>query len=247
MARNPIFACPPRRLALAILPMLAFVTLPGCNAGSIAGYGGYYAYTKEGGGTDAAVGEQHDVGFPVNDAFVMTQDVLRGEGILFEVKPDDHLVTLWKDADTPATMFGSLLGVHPQYRYEVEVVSLAPRESRIVVNVRVQDVPDSDLPQYQATKRLNLFNKFDQLAATFPPPSGTPAEGGVNYALLPNEDLKGLAKRATGSENNWQQIAKDNGLNSPAQPSGVQSVWIRNTLLDQAGKVDQTKGASSTN
>jgi len=242
MFRNPIFAHRTCRLAIALMPILALTSLNGCFAGSVAGYGGYWAYGKEGGGTDTAVGEQHDVGFPVNDAFVMTQDVLRGEGILFEVKPDDHLETLWKDADTAATTVGSLLGVHPQYRYEIEVVSQGPRQSRIVVNVRAEDIPDSELPQYEATKRLDLFNKFDQLALTFPPPSSTPAEGGVNYALLPNEDLKGLARRATGNENNWRQIATDNGLNSPAQPSGVQSVWIRNTLLDQA-----KKGASASN
>ena len=196
----------------------------------------YFANRAAGGGTDAAEGEQHDVPYTVNDSFVLTQDVLRGEGVLFEVKPDDKLVTLWKDADTGGGMLGSLVGKHPQYRYEIEVVPNSARSSRIIVNVRAEDIPDQDISKYQATTRLNLFAKIDQLAAQFPPSGGTPKEGGVNYALLPNEDLKGLARRATGNENNWRQIAQDNGLKSPTDGANLPSVWIRNTLLSEPNK-----------
>jgi hypothetical protein len=162
--------------------------------------------------------------------------VLRSEGILFEVKPNDHLVTLWKDADVGAGVLGSLVGKHPQYRYEIEVVPIDPRSSRIIANVRVEDMPDQDLAKYNATTRLNLFAKIDQLAAQYPPSGGTPKEGGVNYALLPNENLKGLAKRATGNEDNWRQIAQDNGLQSPTDGANLPSIWIRNTLLSGPDK-----------
>jgi len=184
----------------------------------------------------AAVGEQHDLPYTAHDSFLLTQDVLRSDGILFEVKPDDHLVTLWKDADVGSGALGSLVGKHAQYRYEIEVVPLTARSSRVVVNVRTQDIPDEDIGKYTATGRLNLFNKMDQLAAQFPPSGGTPREGGVNYALLPNEDLQGLAKRATGSADNWRQIAQDNGLKSPTDGAGLQSIWVRNTLLGESQK-----------
>jgi len=196
----------------------------------------YFANRAAGGGTDAAEGEQHDVPYNVNDSFLLTQDVLRGEGILFEVKPDDKLVTLWKDADTGGGILGSMVGVHPQYRYEIEVVPRGERSSRIIVNVRAEDIPDQDLDKYKVSTRLNLFGKIDQLAAKFPPSGGTPKEGGVNYALLPNEDLKGLALRATGNEDNWRQIAQDNGLKSPTDTANLPSVWVRNTLLSEPKK-----------
>jgi hypothetical protein len=213
-----------QKLAIVICSILLFA---GCT------YVPYYANRAAGGGTDAAEGEQHDVPYTVNDSFVMTQDVLRGEGILFTVEPNDKLTTLWKDADVGPGVLGSLVGKHPQYRYEIEVVEINPRSSRIIVNVRVEDIPDEDLSKYSATTRLNLFAKFDQLAAQSPPSGGTPKEGGVNYALLPNEDLKGLAKRATGNEDNWRQIAQDNGLQSPTDGANLPSIWIRNTLLSE--------------
>ena len=199
-------------------------------------YAPYFANHAAGGGTDAAEGEQHDVPYTANDSFLLTQDVLRGEGVLFEVKSDDKLVTLWKDADTGPGIFGSLVGLHPQYRYEIEVVPNGGRSSRIIVNVRTEDIPDQDLDKYKASARLNLFGKIDDLAAKFPPSGGTPKEGGVNYALLPNEDLKALARRATGNEDNWRQIAQDNGLKSPTDAANLPSVWIRNTLLSEPKK-----------
>jgi len=198
-------------------------------------YAGYFANHATGGDTEVATGEQHDVPYNAHDAFVLTQDVLRGEGVLFEVQPDDKLVTLWRDADTQAGMFGSIVGKHPQYRYEIAVVPQGSRRSRIIVNVRAEDVADDELPRYKASTRIGLFAKVDQLAAKFPPSGGTPNEGGVNYALLPNEDLKALARRATGSEDNWQMIADDNGLKSPSDAAGLPSVWIRNSLLSKKG------------
>jgi hypothetical protein len=199
-------------------------------------YAPYYANRAAGGGTDAAEGEQHDLPYTAHDSFLLTQDALRSEGILFEVKPEDQLVTLWKDADVGGGVLGSLVGKHPQYRYEIEVVALSSRSSRVVVNVRGEDIPDEDLAKYSVTTRLNLFAKIDELAAQFPPSGGTPKEGGVNYALLPNEDLKGLAKRATGNEDNWRQIAQDNGLKSPTDGANLPSIWIRNTLLSESKK-----------
>jgi hypothetical protein len=222
------------RIVFRLFPKIAIVfsilLLAGCY------YAPYYANRAAGGGTDAAVGEQRDYLYTANDSFLLTQDVLRGEGILFEVKPDDKLVTLWKDADVGAGTLGSLVGKHPQYRYEIEVVPLTARSSRVVVNVRVEDIPDEDIAKYNATTRLNLFAKMDQLAAQFPPSGGTPKEGGVNYALLPNEDLKGLAKRATGNEDNWRLIAQDNGLKSATDGASLPSIWIRNTLLSAPNK-----------
>ena len=211
-----------------------------CSILLVAGcyYAPYFANRAAGGGTDTAEGEQHDVPYDVNDSFLLTQDVLRGEGVLFEVKPDDKLVTLWKDADVGGGVLGSLVGKHPRYRYEIEVLPNpdSPHSSRIIVNVRAEDIADQDVSKYNATTRLNLFGKIDQLAAQYPPSGGTPKEGGVNYALLPNEDLKGLARRATGNEDNWQQIAQDNGLKSPTDTANVTSVWIRNTLLAEPNK-----------
>ncbi len=104
-------------------------------------------------------------------------------------------------------------------------------KSKIVVNVRAEDVPDADLPRYKASARLDLFDKIDQVATLTPPPSNLPRTGGVNFALLPNEDLKGLARRVTGSEDNWQQIAKDNGISSPTDLFPLQTIWVSNSLL----------------
>jgi hypothetical protein len=216
-----------------IIAVAAAFLLQGC-------FVDYWLYSASGGDSEAALGEQHDVGYPAADAFLMTQDALRGKGVLFEVKPDNRVVTLWRDADTSGGLWGSLIGVKPRYRYEIEVVPTGPRQSRIVVNVRTEDIADNELDGYKVSKRLDLFGSIDQLAQKYPPASVTPREGGVNFALLPGEDLKALAKRATGNEDNWRQIAEDNGLKSPSDLTGVNSVWIRNPLLDQK------KGASAT-
>jgi hypothetical protein len=205
-------------------------------------YAPYFANRAAGGGVDAAEGEQHDYPYTVNDTYLLTQDVLREEGVLFEIKPDDKLETLWKDADVGPGILGSMVGKDPRYRYEIEVVPLSANSSRLIANVRTEDMPDADLAKYQPTTRLNLFAKIDELATKFPPSSGTPKEGGVNYALLPNEDLKGLAKRATGNEDNWRQIAQDNGLKSPTDGADLPSIWVRSSLLSAPNK-----GAADSN
>jgi hypothetical protein len=181
--------------------------------------------------TDAALGEQRVVPYDAHDAFINTKDALESQGLLATSNPtDNELTTQYRDAE-PATLWGSLVGKHPQYRYEIQVIADTPNRSTIVVNVRTQDIPDSDLDNYKASRRLDLFDKIDQMAQMNPPTSSTPKEGGVNYALLPNEDLKALAKRVTGNPDNWQAIAKDNGLKSPTDTDGLKSVWVKNTLL----------------
>lgn len=210
------------------LALIFAAVLCGCSAG-------YKAYSASGGGTEGAVGEQHDAPYSAKDTLVTTEDVLRGEGVLFEIQPDDKLETLWRPADKPAGMLASAVGVNPQYRYIIEIVPTGQRTSRIVANVETQDIADDEIASYLPSKKLNLFNKFDQLASQFPPPSSTPRHGGVNFAVLPGEDLHSLAKRATGNEANWEKIAKDNGLTSASDLSGVQTIWVRNSLLEQKG------------
>ena len=163
----------------------------------------------------------------------MTEDVLRSQGIPFQVQPDDKVVTLWHPADTKASLMASAVGVSPEYRYSIEVVPTGARTSRIIANVETKDIADNEIDSYLATKKLNLFSKFDQIAAKSPPPTSTPRQGGVNFALLPGESLKELAKRATGSEASWRRIATDNGLTSSSDLSGVQTIWISDTLLPQ--------------
>lgn len=211
---------------LKLLPLVMALTLSGCLAG-------YWTYSASGGGTNTEVGEQHDTPFPAKNTFVMVQDVLRGQGVLFEAHPEEHLTTDWRPGDNPPGMWDDLVGVDPRYRYEIEVVPTGSRTSRIIANVHTEDIPPDQIESYQATKRLHLFTKFDQLATRFPPAGITPREGGVNFALLPGEDLKALAKRVTGNADNWQEIAKDNGLKSDADLSGVETIWVPNTMLPQ--------------
>jgi hypothetical protein len=100
--------------------------------------------------------------------------------------------------------------------------------------VRTESIPDESLASYKASSRFDLFKEIDELAAKFPPPSQHPTSGGVNFTLLPDEDLKALSKRVTGTEDNWKEIAKDNGLNSPTDVSPFENVWVRNSLLKGA-------------
>ncbi|HZO83102.1 MAG TPA: hypothetical protein VFB33_15515 [Candidatus Binataceae bacterium] len=192
---------------------------------------GWWGYSEHWSAADAALGEEHEVNFPAHDTFLLTQDALRGDGILFEVEPNNSLATLWRNADTKVGFMEGMLGVQPRYRYEVQVVPEGSHKSKVVVNVRTEGIPDSELADYKASKRFALFGEIDELARKYPPPSGTPSSGGVNFTLLPNEDLKALAKRVTGNEDNWRQIAKDNGLNSPTDVTPFQSVWVSNSLL----------------
>jgi hypothetical protein len=205
--------------------LLLTAALSGCY------YLGFYAYKSEGGGTEAALGEEHEINYPQHEAQLFTEDALRGKGVLFEVRPDNQIVTNWQKPDISAGVLPSLVGVEPRYRYEIQVTPEDSSRSKIVVNVRAEDIPDSAVANYKASKTLNLFHEIDEVAALAPPPERHPGAGGVNFTLLPNEDLKGLARRVTGNPDNWQQIAKDNGLKSPNDVTPFQSVWVRSSLL----------------
>jgi hypothetical protein len=180
---------------------------------------------------DVVVGEEHEMPFPGDQTLELVEDVLRGEGILFDVLPDKSVVTLWKPADNAPGLFHSLAGMNPRYRYEISVIPQGGSKSRIVVNVRIEYVPDADLDKYKASRRLDMFNKLDRLAATLPPSQRAPSVGGVNFALLPNEDLRGLAKRVTGDPENWKVIADQNGLTSPTDVTPFQTIWVPDGLI----------------
>jgi hypothetical protein len=201
------------------------LTLAGCFTSS------YWAYRKEGGGNDTAIGETHVVDYPPPDAYSLVTGVLRSEGILFDQQPDYSITTFWTNAGPPPGAMAGMLGVQPRYRYEIHVVPDGSAKSKIIVNVRADDIPDDQVPQYEASRRFNMFNKVDELAAKLPPAPRTPNAGGVNFALLPKEDLKGLAKRVTGNADNWEQIAKDNGIATPSDVAPFQTVWVRNDLI----------------
>ena len=184
---------------------------------------------------DTALGEEHEVPYSRKEALEFTEDALRGDGILFERQPDDSIITMWREADvnTPVSSVPFIIGVPPRYRYEIQVVADGDHKSNIIVNVRTESIPDDRLSGYKASDRFALFKTIDELASKAPSPSRGPTEGGVNFTLLPNEDLKALAKRATGDPNNWQAIAKDNGLTSAADVKPFQNIWVPNTLLKQ--------------
>ncbi len=196
-------------------------------------YVSWWSGTEHYNAIDTELGEEHEIAFPAPDALQLTENALRGDGILFEVQPDNSIITLWRNADlnTPIGWFPALMGKHPRYRYEIEVVPESSRRSKIIVNVRTEGIADEQLASYKASNRFALFKEIDELALKYPPASHLPTSGGVNFTLLPNEDLKTLAKRVTGSEANWSQIAKDNGLTSPSDVTAYQNVWVRNSLL----------------
>lgn len=204
----------------------------------IAGCGAVYSgYSSQGGGTESSAGEQHEVALPAQDTFIQVQGVLREKGVLFEVRPDSTvLTTYWKDAtDAKVGFFSGAVGVQPHYRYEIQVVPESSAKSNVIVNLQTEDIPEDQVGQYKATTKYNFFNALDKLVAQAPPPSTSPAAGGVNFAMLPKEDLKAFAKRVTGDEANWQAIAKDNAISSPTDVSPFQTVWVRSSLLkDQA-------------
>jgi hypothetical protein len=180
---------------------------------------------------EVALGEEHQMSFPAHQAFLLTEDALRGDGVLFETAPDNlGLTTLWSDINMPVGIISSLAGNLPRYRYEVQVVPEGSSRSKIVVNVRGQNVTEAQLDEYRASRKLRLFDQIDKLAKAYPPQPETPTAGGINFALLPNEDLKGLALRATGNADNWQIIARDNGLKSPTDVAPFQTIWVRNGL-----------------
>jgi hypothetical protein len=196
-------------------------------------YVSWWSGTEHYNAIDTELGEEHEAPYPASDALQLTEDALRGDGILFEVQPDNSIITLWRDADPDVHpgWFSGLMGEHPRYRYEIQVVPEGARRSKIIVNVRTEGIADEQLASYKASNRFALFKEIDELALKYPPASHLPSSGGVNFTLLPNEDLKALAKRVTGNEANWPQIAKDNGLSSPSDVAAFQNVWVRNSLL----------------
>jgi len=196
-------------------------------------YVSWWSGTEHYTAADTELGEERQLAYPANDALQLTESALRGDGILFEVQPDNSIITLWRDADlnVHTGWLPALMGQHSRYRYEIEIVPEGARRSKIIVNVRTEGIPDEQLASYKASNRFALFNEIDELAAKYPPNSPLPASGGVNFTMLPNEDLRALAKRATGNAGNWTQIAKDNGLTSPTDVTAFQNVWVRNSLL----------------
>jgi len=206
-------------LVLAII----FVSLTGC-------FGSYWTASDDA----YTVGEDHEVNFAAEQTFVMTQDVLRGQGVLFDTKPGEQIITFWKPADTPVGMLSGLAGAEARYRYEIEIVADGGHRSKIIANLHAEHIANEQVGNYKASKRINLFSDFDELALKLPPPSTTPGSGGVNFALLPGEDLASLSKRVTGNPDNWPQIAKDNGLKSVNDTAGVNSVWVANQLIPKA-------------
>lgn len=210
-----------------------------CVMALLAGcYVGYKTYSVSSNSSDSALGEEHEVNFPATDALQLTEDALRGDGILFELQPDNSIITLWRNTDVKPSggWFGIPAVTQPRYRYEIQIVAEGSHKSKILVNVRTQGIPDDQLASYKASSRFELFKEIDELAAKYPPPTGLPASGGVNFALLPNENLEGLAKRVTGSADNWHQIAKDNGIASANDVTPFQNIWVRNSLLPPAGR-----------
>jgi len=197
---------------------------------------GYHQETEHWTAADTALGEEHEVDFGPVEARQLTQDALRGDGILFEVQPDDSIQTLWRDADLHTTTgwFTLVAGTPARYRYEIQFAPEGSRRTRIIVNVRTEGISDDQLASYKASNRFALFKEIDELASKEPPASATPLAGGVNFTLLPNENLQSLARRVTGNESNWRQIASDNGLSSPVDVKPFENIWVRNSLLTKA-------------
>jgi hypothetical protein len=219
-----------------------------CVMSAVAGcYVGYHHETEHWTSADTALGEEHEVPYDQDQARQFTQDALRGDGILFEVQPDNSILTLWRDADqhTATSWFPLVAGTQPRYRYEIQFVAVSDRRTRILVNVRTEGIPDEELASYKASNRFELFKEIDELASKEPPPSSVPSSGGVNFTLLPNENLQTLAHRVTGNEANWRQIATDNGLKSPTDVTPFENIWVRSTLLPKTSA--KSSGNASAN
>ncbi len=199
-------------------------------------YVGYRHETQHWTAADTALGEEHQLPYSKSATLELTEEALRGDGVLFERQPDNSIITLWRNADigTRTNWFPLIIGVHPRYRYEINAVAEGSHKSKLIVNVRSEGIPDEQLATYKASNRFALFREIDELASKSPPSSSAPATGGVNFTLLPHEDLKALAARTTGKAQNWEIIAKDNGLSSPSDVVPFENVWVRNSLLKRA-------------
>lgn len=194
-------------------------------------YVGYQHETEHWTEADTALGEEHDVPYDRDQTRQYIQDALRGDGILFEVQPDNSIITLWRNADQQTATNWLIVSTPSRYRYEIQFVPEGTRRTKIIVNVRTEGIPDEDLSSYKASHRFELFKEIDELASKEPPPSSVPSSGGVNFTLLPNENLQTLAQRVTGNGANWRQIASDNGLKSPTDVTPFESIWVRSNLL----------------
>src|ERR1700694_1666234 len=139
-------------------------------------YVGYRHQTEHWTAADTALGEEHEVPYSESVALQLIEDALRGDGILFELQPDDSIVTLWRNADidTPTNWFPLIIGVQPRYRYEIQAVAEGSHKTRIIVNVRTEGIPDEQLSSYKASNRFALFKEIDELASKTPPASSTP-------------------------------------------------------------------------
>jgi hypothetical protein len=215
----------PRRWLFAVV-----ICIIAASAGCFFGYSASVEHLSN---PDSAVGEEHEFNYPTADTLQLTEEALRGDGILFEVQSDNSIITNWRDADpnTPIGWFAMMYGAKPRYRYEISLIPEGGQRTKVIVNVRTEYIADELQASYKAGNRFALFKEIEELAAKFPPPSRLPTSGGVNFTLLPNEDLKALARRVTGDEKNWSAIAKDNGLASATDVTPFQNVWVRNSLL----------------
>src|ERR1700674_956183 len=123
---RPILACfPDRWMALSRTSALSWLLAVMVSAlSAFAGcFVGYRHQTEHWTAADTALGEEHEVPYSQSVALQLIEDALRGDGILFELQPDDSIVTLWRNADvnTPTNWFPLIIGVKPRYRYEIQV------------------------------------------------------------------------------------------------------------------------------
>jgi len=80
-------------------PRRWFVAVVICVIAASAGcFFGYSATTEHLSNSDSAVGEEREFNYPVADTLQLTEEALRGDGILFEVQSDNSIITLWRDA-----------------------------------------------------------------------------------------------------------------------------------------------------
>ena len=146
-----------------------------CVHSVVAGcYVGYHHEADHWTAADTALGEEHVVPYDAEEARQLTQDALRGDGILFEVQPDNSILTLWRNADQHTATSWFPAG----RRYASRVIATkfsfwlqGSRSTRIIVNVRTEGIPDEELASYKASNRFELFKEVDELAAKEPPPS----------------------------------------------------------------------------
>jgi len=112
-------------------------------------YVGLWGESEHWNTADAALGEEHEVNFPAHDTYLLTQDALRGDGILYEVGPDNSLETLWRKPEPKAGLMGTLAGVRPRYRSETQVPPEGGKRTKALFNVHTGGIPDTRSPTGQ--------------------------------------------------------------------------------------------------